>query len=242
MNGRSRAYDYFRLGLAREWHSQVSDLVLCQVPQALLAALPHVAEHLSLKHYQRAAWALGGCPVGAAHCALPGVSRGHRCTASFAPRARLPLARPHPLPKTGSRPPHSPGPLLWGCTGLSGDYIDELLPQAVASLRSLAATAGYKATGQETKESFKKPFQCARRTTSILHTQRHARTTPQMVVRTRVFESFLDQGARKSVLVPGCSYGCRPERIVEPAVVPQCNILGCPSGRAPTEASDRAFP
>src|SRR4051812_27229623 len=56
-------------------------------------------------------------------------------------------------------------------------------------MRSLAATAGYKATGQETRESFKKPFQSARGTTSILHTHRDARTTPQMVVRTRVFES-----------------------------------------------------
>jgi len=28
-------------------------------------------------------------------------------------------------------------------------------------MRSLAATAGYKATGPETRESFKKPFQCA---------------------------------------------------------------------------------
>jgi SRSO17 transposase len=44
-------------------------------------------------------------------------------------------------------------------------------------MRSLAATAGYKATGQETRESFKKPFQCARGTKLILHTRRHARTT-----------------------------------------------------------------
>ena len=43
-------------------------------------------------------------------------------------------------------------------------------------MRSLAATAGYKATGQETRESFKKPFQCARGTKLILHTRRHART------------------------------------------------------------------
>src|SRR3954468_21903284 len=73
-------------------------------------------------------------------------------------------------------------------------------------MRSLAATAGYKATGQETRESFKKPFQSARGTTSILHTHRDARTTPQMVVRTRVFES---DGPPSTKICPsfcGCSY------------------------------------
>src|SRR5215203_331506 len=38
-------------------------------------------------------------------------------------------------------------------------------------MRSFLATAGYKAIGQETRESFKKPFQCARGTKAITLTE-----------------------------------------------------------------------
>ena len=38
-------------------------------------------------------------------------------------------------------------------------------------MRSFLATAGYKAIGQETRESFKKPFQCARGTKAITPTE-----------------------------------------------------------------------
>jgi hypothetical protein len=56
------------------------------------------------------------------------------------------------------------------------------------------------------------------------------------VVRTRVFESRGTTEHRKSVLVLELFLNASPpERMVEPAVVPQCNILRCPSGRAPTE-------
>src|SRR5205807_810384 len=98
-------------------------------------------------------------------------------------------------------------------------------------IRSLAATAGYKATVQETRESFKKPFQCARGTTLILHThQTPARTTPQMAVRTPVFESHghtehETRIAQRRVPVPG---RCRPRRKcrrVPRALAPGCRPL-----------------
>src|SRR3954454_11906811 len=130
-------------------------------------------------------------------------------------------------------PPYAaPRPLLWACTGspvtTSTSRCRRRLPVCLLTcrneMRSLAATAGYKATGQETRESFKKPFQSARGTTSILHTHRFAGTTPQMVVRTRVFESDGPTGHEKSaprsvaVLIDWPK-----ERIVALPVVPQCN-------------------
>ena len=62
--------------------------------------------------------------------------------------------------------------------------IGKLVPKAIACFlvdlskgNALARGNGrVQGDGQETKESFKKPFQCARGTKLILHTRRHART------------------------------------------------------------------
>src|SRR4051812_41603789 len=72
-------------------------------------------------------------------------------------------------------------------------------------MRSLAATAGYKATGQETRESFKKPFQSARGTTSIsIHIE-----TPGQRLKWffgLAFLSPMDHQHKNLPLVCGCSY------------------------------------
>jgi hypothetical protein len=82
-------------------------------------------------------------------------------------------------------------PLIVGLHRLSRDYIDELPPKAIACLfvdlpkrcaRSQRQPGvRYKATGRETRENFKKPFQRARGTTSY-SVHRDARTTSQIVV------------------------------------------------------------
>ena len=54
-----------------------------------------------------------------------------------------------------------------------------------------------------------------------------------MVVPTRVFESDGPPSTKNLPSFWGCSYRLAKERIVALTVIPQCNILGCPSGRAP---------
>src|SRR4051794_30268609 len=55
-------------------------------------------------------------------------------------------------------------------------------------MRSFLATAGYKEIGQETRESFKKPFQCARGTKAITPTEANQGTL-QMDISSCIFES-----------------------------------------------------
>jgi hypothetical protein len=122
------------------------------------------------------------------------------------------------------------------------------VPKAIAPLlidlpkrmRSLAATAGYKAMGQETRESFKKPFQCARGTTFILH------RTPGQRLEWLFGLAFLSLRGHTEheTLCLFCGLflsSSARERMVELAVVPQCNILGCPSGRAPNRGVFRCI-
>jgi len=63
-----------------------------------------------------------------------------------------------------------------------------------------------------------------------------------MVVRTRVFESgWTTEHENPASVLWLFSSTLRSEQITGPAVVPQCNILGCPSGRAPTRGIYRGF-
>jgi len=64
-----------------------------------------------------------------------------------------------------------------------------------------------------------------------------------MVVRTRVFESgWTTEHENPASVLWLFSSTLRSEQITGPAVVPQCNILGCPSGRAPTRGISVYFP
>src|SRR4051812_24417487 len=61
-------------------------------------------------------------------------------------------------------------------------------------MRSFLATAGYREIGQQTRESFMKPFQCARGTKGITPTEAN-QDTLQMDISSCIFESTSPGGA-----------------------------------------------
>jgi hypothetical protein len=139
--------------------------------------------------------------------------------------------------------------LIVGLHRLPRDHIDELLPEAVAGLLiDLAKRNARSRPRPDTRRRDRKPRRASKSPSNAHAWPRryslHNETPGQRLkwlfglaflspVGTTEDENLLSSG---DVLA-----GVAAERTVDPAVVPQCNILGCPSGRAPTEASHRAF-